>query len=90
MAKMLTLEELIAEWIETRERVTAHIASLGKPPTVHLVGDPLVSEIKSSLDLLRRWQADIDERVVGLLMDANGFSEATSSLQNSEPRPDQS
>ncbi|MDB5393672.1 MAG: hypothetical protein JWM91_1178 [Rhodospirillales bacterium] len=87
---MPTLEELITEWIETRERVSAHIASLGTPPAVHLVGDPLVSEIKSSLDALRRWQAEIDERVVGLLMDTNGFFEATSSPQNSDPGPDQS
>jgi hypothetical protein len=69
---MLGLQDLIAEWVETRERIAAHLLALGEPPRLHLVDDPAAAALIASVETLRRWQSELDETVVGLLMRANG------------------
>jgi len=67
---MKTADDLVAEWIATRERLVDHIRSLQPAPTLHIAGDPVAEARKRSLALLLRWQTDLDVLVTGLLVDS--------------------
>jgi hypothetical protein len=67
---MLTTDALIDQWIQTRERITEQIDVLrGGKPKIHLVDDHTVLATRRALETLLRWQAEIDETVIGLLSD---------------------
>ena len=67
---MMNADDLVEEWIKTRERLVEHIRSLQPALKLHVVGDPVAETQKRSLALLKQWQADLDELVAGLLMDS--------------------
>ena len=65
----MTADDLVEEWIKTRERLVEHRGSLHPAPKLHIAGDPTAEAHKRSLELLDRWRSDLDELVAGLLMD---------------------
>ena len=74
---MLSLEDIIYEWVQTRDRIAAHINALGVPPKLHLADDSAAAAMKASLETLRVWQVAIDETVIDLLMKANALTDET-------------
>jgi hypothetical protein len=64
---MLTTDNLIEEWIETRGRIAEHIAVLRTGPKIHLIGDRVAEVTRTSLEMLLTWQTAIDEAVIELL-----------------------
>ena len=64
----MTIEELMNEWRETRERIAAHIEAIGSGGGIHLVGDPSADAAKVSLAKLKAWQQEIDELMIEWLM----------------------
>jgi len=64
---MLTTDNLIEEWLETRGRIAEHIAILRQGPKIHLIGDRVADATKASLEMLLSWQMAVDEAVIELL-----------------------
>jgi hypothetical protein len=64
----MTIEELMNEWRETRERIAVHIEAIGSGSRIHLVGDPSADAAEASLAKLRAWQQEIDELMIEWLM----------------------
>ncbi len=64
----MTMDELMNEWLQTRERIAAQIAALNTGIRVHLVGDPCAEAAELSLAKLIAWQREIDELMIDWLM----------------------
>jgi hypothetical protein len=64
----MTMDELMTEWLETRERIASHIKALTSTSCIHLVGDPRAEAAAASLAKLKAWQQEIDELMIDWLM----------------------
>jgi hypothetical protein len=64
----MTIEELMNEWRETRDRIAVHIEAISSGSRIHLVGDPSADAAEVSLAKLKAWQLEIDELMIEWLM----------------------
>jgi len=67
-AAAMTIEELMNEWRETRDRIALHIETISRGCRIHLVGDPSSDAAEVSLAKLKAWQKEIDELMIEWLM----------------------
>ncbi|MDB5397531.1 MAG: hypothetical protein JWM91_5037 [Rhodospirillales bacterium] len=68
---MLTMHDLIDEWVTTHERLTQHIRLLRTGKKIYLVGEDAGDATRQSLEKLIQWHAEIDELIVTLLVQLN-------------------
>ncbi len=64
----MTMDDLMNEWLQTRERIATQITALNAVNRVHLVGDPCAEAAALSLAKLKAWQQEIDELMIDWLM----------------------
>jgi hypothetical protein len=64
----MTMDDLMTEWLETRERIVSQITALNAGCRIHLVGDPCADAAALSLAKLKAWQQEIDELMIAWLM----------------------